>query len=139
MAQAQREPLVLNNTVSAGNSPRRCRYRVLSLLAALARRAHASACWRCCATRAAEPFTERDAHIAEILARKAIGVIESSFDALTGLYTRPAFEQRVRGVVADLKAPATGARCTSTSTSCTSSTRTSACTWATRCWRSSAS
>src|SRR5204862_388053 len=47
----------------------------------------------------AEPFTLRDAHIAEILGRKALGVIESSYDALSGLYTRPAFEQRVRGVV----------------------------------------
>src|SRR5207253_645034 len=33
------------------------------------------------------------------LGRKALGVIESSYDALSGLYTRPAFEQRVRGVV----------------------------------------
>src|SRR5256885_4079959 len=43
-------------------------------------------------------------HIAEILARKAIGVIESSYDALSGLYTRTAFERRVRAVIADHKA-----------------------------------
>src|SRR5205823_9361801 len=52
----------------------------------------------------AEAFTERDAHIAEILARKAIGVIESSYDALSGLYTRTAFERRVRAVITDQKA-----------------------------------
>ena len=47
-----------------------------------------------------EEFVDRDARIGDILARKAVGVIESSYDALSGLYTRPAFEQRVRGTVA---------------------------------------
>src|SRR6202012_5641060 len=51
-----------------------------------------------------ELFSERDARLTEILARKAVGIIESSYDALSGLYTRPAFEQRVRAVVADAKA-----------------------------------
>src|SRR5262249_43471256 len=35
------------------------------------------------------------------LARKAASVIESQYDAMSGLYTRPAFEQRVRAVVRD--------------------------------------
>src|SRR5262249_1134174 len=48
-----------------------------------------------------EDFTVRDARLGEILARKAVSVVESSYDALTGLYMRPAFEQRVRAVVAD--------------------------------------
>src|SRR3569833_2357260 len=46
-------------------------------------------------------FADRDARLGDILARKAMGIIESSFDALSGLYMRPAFEQRVRGVVAE--------------------------------------
>ena len=97
MAQSQHTPVISNDTRSAEN-PEAFPYRVL-----------------CCALRSragrfigllvllreagAEPFTLRDAHIAEILGRKALGVIESSYDALSGLYTRPAFEQRVRGVV----------------------------------------
>ena len=50
------------------------------------------------------PFTDRDARLTEALARKAIGVIEINYDSLSGLYTRPAFEQRVRAAVADAKA-----------------------------------
>ena len=52
----------------------------------------------------ADAFSERDAHIAEILARKAIGVIETSYDALSGLYTRAAFERRVRAAMSERKA-----------------------------------
>jgi diguanylate cyclase (GGDEF)-like protein len=94
MAQSQQGPVISNETPSVEHP-----YRVL-----------------CCALRSragrfiglmvllrestAEPFTQRDAHLAEILARKALGVIESSYDALSGLYTRPAFEQRVRRVLA---------------------------------------
>jgi diguanylate cyclase (GGDEF)-like protein len=48
-------------------------------------------------------FGDREARLAEILARKAVSIIESSYDALSGLYTRPAFEQRVRAVVGDSK------------------------------------
>ena len=101
MAQAQRTPLVLNETVSAGN-PEALPHRVLCC----SLRSRAGRCIGVLALvrdATAEPFTERDAHIAEILSRKAIGVIESSFDALSGLYARPAFERRVRGVMADLK------------------------------------
>ena len=58
------------------------------------------ACSRCSATRQPE-FVERDARLADILARKAAGIIESNYDAISGLYTRPAFEQRVRAVVSN--------------------------------------
>src|SRR5262249_4284487 len=51
----------------------------------------------------ASEFTARDARLGDILARKANGVIESNYDAMSGLYTRPAFEQRVRAVVAAAK------------------------------------
>lgn len=101
LAQAQREPVLVNETQSIA-APEAFPYRVL-----------------CCALRsragrsvgvlvllrppAAEEFSARDAHIAEILARKAIGVIESSYDPLSGLYTRAAFERRVRAAVAERK------------------------------------
>jgi diguanylate cyclase (GGDEF)-like protein len=101
LAQGQREPLVLNDTQSA-DSPDGFAYRVLCCslrsrtgrcigVLALLRESHA------------EPFSERDAHIAQILTRKALGVIESSYDALSGLYTRAALERRVRALAADLK------------------------------------
>jgi diguanylate cyclase (GGDEF)-like protein len=51
----------------------------------------------------APEFTVRDARIGDVLARKAHGVIETSYDGMSGLYTRPAFEQRVRAVVAAQK------------------------------------
>ena len=41
-------------------------------------------------------FTPRQARLAELLARRVSGVIASSYDGLTGLLNRPAFEQRVR-------------------------------------------
>jgi len=101
LAQAQRGALVLNDTASP-EAPEGFPYRVL-----------------CCALRSragrslgvlallreptADAFSERDAHIAEILARKAIGVVESSYDPLSGLYTRAAFERRVRAAMSDRK------------------------------------
>ncbi|MGB9330788.1 MAG: EAL domain-containing protein [Steroidobacteraceae bacterium] len=101
LAQGQREPVVCNEIQSAA-APDAFPYRVL-----------------CCPLRsragrsigvlvllregAAEEFSPRDAHIGEILARKAIGVIESSYDALSGLYTRMAFERRVRAALTDRK------------------------------------
>ncbi len=46
-------------------------------------------------------FRPRDARVVEILARRAAVVVASHYDALSGLYTRGAFEQRVRSIVAD--------------------------------------
>lgn len=99
MAQAQREPLILNDTLSAA-APESLPYRVLCcpLRSRAGRSIGVLALLR---EATAEPFTERDAHIAEILARRAIAVVESSYDALSGLYGRPAFERRVRAVIAD--------------------------------------
>jgi diguanylate cyclase (GGDEF)-like protein len=102
MAQSQREPLLSNDTVSA-DTPDAFPYRVLccSLRSRAGRSIGVLALLR---EPAQEPFSQRDAHIAEILARKAIDVVESSYDTLSGLYTRSAFERRVRAVVADPKA-----------------------------------
>ncbi|HEX3835840.1 MAG TPA: bifunctional diguanylate cyclase/phosphodiesterase [Steroidobacteraceae bacterium] len=48
-----------------------------------------------------QEFTARDGRVAEILARRAAVVVAGHYDALSGLYTRSAFEQRVRAIVAE--------------------------------------
>ncbi len=101
LAHGQREPLLLNETQSAAN-PDGFPYRVLccSLRSRTNRFIGVLALLR---QAAAEPFNARDAHIAEIIARRAIGAIESSYDALSSLYTRAALERRVRALMTDLK------------------------------------
>ncbi len=44
-------------------------------------------------------FTPRQARLGELLARRASAVIASSYDALTGLLNRPAFEARVHNLL----------------------------------------
>jgi diguanylate cyclase (GGDEF)-like protein len=102
-AQAQREPLVLNETASADN-PDAFPYRVMCC-ALRSRSGRAMGVLTLLRDPVAEAFSERDAHIAEILARKAIGVIESSYDPLSGLYTRAAFERRVRAAITSERKP----------------------------------
>lgn len=104
MAQMRREPVIINKLGPnglLGSLP----YRILScpLRSMSGRTIGVLALFR---EQAEEEFSDRDGRLVDILARKAVGVIESSFDALTGLYMRPAFEQRVRAVVGDR----TGAR-----------------------------
>ena len=99
MAQMRREPVIINKLApnsSLGILP----YRILScpLRSMSGRTVGVLVLFR---EDVGEDFVERDARLGDILARKAVGVIESSYDVLSGLYTRPAFEQRVRGVVAD--------------------------------------
>jgi diguanylate cyclase (GGDEF)-like protein len=99
MAQMRREPVIINKLApnsSLGILP----YRILScpLRSLAGRTIGVLALFR---EDLGEDFVDRDARLGDILARKAVGIIESSYDALSGLYTRPAFEQRVRGVVAD--------------------------------------
>jgi len=101
MAQMRREPVVINR-VAPGTTTGALPFRILScsLRSATGKSIGIFALFR---DEASEPFGERDARLSDILARKAVGIIESSYDALSGLYTRPAFEQRVRAVVADTK------------------------------------
>ena len=99
MAQMRREPVIINKLApnsSLGILP----YRILScpLRSLSGRTIGVLAMFR---DEIGEDFVDRDARLGDILARKAVGIIESSYDALSGLYTRPAFEQRIRGVVAD--------------------------------------
>lgn len=47
-----------------------------------------------------EPFRQRDALLGNLLARRAAGIIDSSYDALSGVFTRKSFEQRARAALA---------------------------------------
>jgi diguanylate cyclase (GGDEF)-like protein len=101
MAQMRREPVIINKLGgSAGGQP--IPYRILScpLQQGGGKVGGVLALFRAVS---GDEFTPRDARLGDILARKAQGVIESNYDALSGLYTRPAFEQRVRAVVAAAK------------------------------------
>src|SRR5262249_25792742 len=100
LAQAQTEPLVVNEVEAAGADAHP--YRVL----ACALRSRAGRCIGMLALLRdanGDHFSQRDAHLAHIIARKALDIVESSYDALSGLYTRPAFERRVAAVVTDGK------------------------------------
>jgi diguanylate cyclase (GGDEF)-like protein len=101
MAQARREPVIINKLApnsTIGILP----YKILScaLRSGAGKTMGVLALFR---EDLGEAFGEREARLTEILARKAVSLIESSHDALSGLYTRPAFEQRVRAVVGDPK------------------------------------
>ena len=99
MAQLRREPTIMNQLAQSetlGPIP----YRILScpLRSAVGRTIGVFALFR---DSSSPEFIDRDARIADILARKAASVIESNYDAMSGLFSRSAFEQRVRSVVAD--------------------------------------
>jgi diguanylate cyclase (GGDEF)-like protein len=101
MAQVRREPVIINKLApnsTMGILP----YKILScaLRSGAGKTIGVLALFR---EDLGQPFGDREARLTEILARKAVGLIESSHDALSGLYTRPAFEQRVRAVVGDSK------------------------------------
>jgi diguanylate cyclase (GGDEF)-like protein len=99
MAQMRREPVIINK-LAANSTLGITPYRILScpLRSMSGRTLGVLALFR---EELGDDFVDRDARLGDILARKAVGIIESSFDALSGLYMRPAFEQRVRGVVAE--------------------------------------
>jgi len=99
MAQMRREPVIINR-LSAGPVQMPVPYRILAcpLQHASGRTMGVLALFR---EEESPEFVERDARLVDILARKAAGIIESNYDAISGLYTRPAFEQRVRAVVSN--------------------------------------
>lgn len=103
MAQIRREPIIINRLMpnsALGVIP----YKILScaLHSGAGKALGVLALFR---EDAGAPFVERDARLTDVLARKAVAIIESSYDSLSGLYTRPAFEQRVRALVAEVKGP----------------------------------
>jgi diguanylate cyclase (GGDEF)-like protein len=99
MAQIRREPVIINQ-LAAGSAAGAVPYRILScpLKHSSGRATGVLALFR---DESADEFVDRDARLGDVLARKAASVIESSFDAMSGLYTRQAFEQRVRAVVTE--------------------------------------
>ena len=99
MAQMRREPTIMNHLAQSealGPIP----YRILScpVRHAVGRTIGVLALFR---DNSSPEFVDRDARIADILARKAAGVIETNYDTMSGLYTRSAFEHRLRQVVGE--------------------------------------
>jgi hypothetical protein len=130
MAQMRHKAVIVNrmqlpsNTVGA--------YRVLACPVLRADGAP-WACWRCSAAESRPNSRRTHARLTELLARRVATIIAHSYDALTGLLTRPALEQRVGRRFQEVSRQArsaAGAHCRSTSIACTSSTTTTACTWA---------
>ncbi|MGD9598797.1 MAG: putative bifunctional diguanylate cyclase/phosphodiesterase [Steroidobacteraceae bacterium] len=98
LAQVRRDPLIMNRLAqnsAFGALP----YKILScpLNNASGRPIGIFALYR---HEAARDFTDREARLADVLSRKASMIIESSYDAMTGLLNRPAFEQRVGDLLA---------------------------------------
>ena len=105
MAQSRREPMVINKLTTSGKQPE-LPYRLVmcpvrhpsgrvSGVLALFRDA------------SGPEFEDRDGRLGELLARKAANIIESSFDALTGLLTVAALEQRVGPALSEPGRPKT--------------------------------
>jgi diguanylate cyclase (GGDEF)-like protein len=99
MAQLRPDPLIINRVApspSIGVIP----YRILScpVRNAGGRTVGVMALFR---DQLASEFTARDARLAEVLARRASSVIETQYDALSGLFTRQALEQRIRAAFAE--------------------------------------
>jgi diguanylate cyclase (GGDEF)-like protein len=98
MAQMRREPAIINKLTPSqklGPIP----YRILScpVRHAGGRTIGVFALFR---DDTGPELTDRDARLADLLARKASAIIDSNYDSMSGLFTRTAFEHRVRSVVA---------------------------------------
>ena len=92
-AQLSKDPVIVNNmALKAGNEPHS--YRVLSCPVTRAddRAIGVLALFR---PLTMPEFTPRQARLTELLAQRVATVIAGSYDALTGLLNRPAFERRV--------------------------------------------
>jgi diguanylate cyclase (GGDEF)-like protein len=98
MARARRQAVIANRMElpSGGNS---ISYRVLTapILGADGRAMGVLALFR---SQEAPEFTTHHARVTELLARRIASIVAHSYDSLTGLLTRPAFEQRVRPALA---------------------------------------
>ena len=98
MAQMRRDAVIVNSIkLQAGEESAVHRILSCSVGRADGRTMGVLALFR---SQAAPEFTERHARLVELLARRSAAIIASSYDPLTGLLTRPAFEQRVNGMLA---------------------------------------
>ncbi len=99
LAQLRREPVMIQSfPVESGG--KQSHYRVLScpVLHPSGRASGVLALFR---NADAPEFTQREGRLAVLLARRAAAIIEASYDSVTGLLTRPAFEQRARAALSD--------------------------------------
>jgi diguanylate cyclase (GGDEF)-like protein len=103
LMQTRREAVIINR-VTSGTGHESMPYRILCcpLRHPNGRSTGALALFR---KASAPEFEARDARLIELLARKASAIIEASYDAVTGLLTRPALEQRVIALASDASAP----------------------------------
>ena len=94
MARARRQAVIANR-MELPSGTTQIAYRVLAcpVLAADGRAMGVLALFR---SHSAPEFTAHHGRVTELLARRIASIIAHSYDALTGLLTRPAFEQRVR-------------------------------------------
>ncbi len=100
MARARRQAVVANRMelpVPAGAPQAAYRLLACPILCADGRALGVLALFR---SQSAPEFTPHQARVTELLARRVASIIAHSYDALTGLLTRPAFEQRVRPLLA---------------------------------------
>jgi len=97
MAQVRRKAAIVNRMVLQSNSGSVI-YRVLAcpILRADGCSMGVLALFR---AESAPEFTRHHARLCELLARRVASIVAHSYDALTGLLTRPAFEQRVRAAL----------------------------------------
>lgn len=103
LGQVRRDPLIMNR-ISQNSALGTLPYKILScsLRNAAGRPMGIFALYR---HEAAADFTDREARLVDVLSRKASMIIESSYDAMTGLLNRPAFEQRAGDLLANTQGP----------------------------------
>jgi diguanylate cyclase (GGDEF)-like protein len=97
MAQVRRKPTIVNRMVlQQGGST--ASYRVLAC-PVLRHDGHAMGVLALFRADKAPEFTPHHGRLTELLAGRIASIIAHSYDAMTGLLTRPAFEQRVRNTL----------------------------------------
>jgi len=106
MAQMRSEPMIINRVVpsaAVGIVP----YRILCcpVRQTSGRTIGALALFR---EQEADELTERDARLTEVIARRAAAIIESQYDALSGLGTRAALERRATAILAGSQGASAG-------------------------------
>ncbi|MBC7973425.1 MAG: bifunctional diguanylate cyclase/phosphodiesterase [Myxococcales bacterium] len=99
ITQTRRDPLVINRIATQAGQVA-IPYRILAcpLRQGSGRTSGVLALFR---RLAAPEFVARDVHLADLVAHKIAASIETSYDALSGLLTRAALEQRVKLLFAD--------------------------------------